>query len=94
MKLLQMGKDMKINYSVSHPPSLPPLPHPPPPPLTHLRTHTHTQNAGTFFLKKTLDGGGTKFFGQIYGEMFYLGTNDLKGRVKFSFPLIDAELCN
>ena len=30
---------------------------------------------GNFFRKKVLHGG-TSVFGQIYGEMFYVGTND------------------
>ena len=54
MKLLEMGKDMKIKDGNS---SLP------------------TKYWGTLFVKKALHGG-TNFFGQIYGGMFYIGTND------------------
>ena len=53
MKLLQMGKDMKIQHSISSPPR---------------------DYRGTFFAKKVLHGG-TKVLGQIYGGIFYMGTN-------------------
>ena len=42
-----------------------PLPLPPP----------HLQGAGNLFHKKALDRG-KNFLGQIYGGMFYTGTND------------------
>ena len=54
MKVLEMGKDMKIKHSVSSSP---------------------TKYGGTFFSKKALHLG-TNFFGQIYGRMSYVGTND------------------
>ena len=57
MKLLEIGKDMKIKYNVS-------FPNPP------------YKVWGNCFLKEALHGG-TNFFRQIYGEMFYMGTNDL-----------------
>ena len=52
MKLLEMGKDIKIKHSVSSPKSI-----------------------GRLFLKKSLHGGANSF-GQIYGGMFYMETND------------------
>ena len=61
MKLLEMGRDMKI------------VPHLPP-----------TESGGTFFSKKLW---GTSVFGQIEGEMFYMGTNDQikqKGRYRLT----------
>ena len=54
MKLLEMGKDMKIKHSVYSP---------------------SYKVWGNFFLKKTLNEG-TNVFEQIYGGMFYMGTND------------------
>ena len=53
MKLLEMGKDIKIQHSVS---SLP------------------YKVRGNFFCKKALHGGAN-VLGQIYGGMFYMGTN-------------------
>ena len=53
MKLLEMGKDMKIKHSVS----------------------SLSYNVwGNFFRKKALHGG-TNVLWQMYGEMFYMGTN-------------------
>ena len=52
MKLLEMGKDMKIKHSVASPKSM-----------------------GRVFLKKALHGGANSF-GQIYGGIFYMETND------------------
>ena len=55
------------------------------------------------FHKKALHGR-TNFFGKIFGEMFYMGTNDqimqggswwlsgFKARIKLFFSLIDADL--
>ena len=55
------------------------------------------------FYKKALHGG-KNFFGQIFWEMFYMGTNDqimqggnkwlrgFKGRFKLVFTLIDHDL--
>ena len=57
MKLLGMGKDMKIKHSGIKP-SLPLY-----------------KVWGNVFRKKALDGV-TNVFGQIYGGMFYMGTND------------------
>ena len=80
MKLLEMGKDMKIKHSVSSPPA----------------------KYGECFRKKALLGR-IHFLGQIYGRMFYMGTNDQimqggKLMVKrfqrlsqVSFPLIDPD---
>ena len=82
MKLLEMGKDMKIKNGNSSP---------------------STKYWGTFFIKKALHGGAN-FFGQIYGGMFYMGTNDQimqRGKLmvkrfqrlsQVSFPLIDPDL--
>ena len=82
MKLLEMGKDMKIQYSISSPPR---------------------EYRGTFFTKKVLHGG-TKVLGQIYGGIFYMGTNYqiMQGRtlmikrfrrsIQVIFLLIDPEL--
>ena len=82
MKLLEMGKDMKIQHSISSPPR---------------------EYRGTFFAKKVLHGG-TKVLGQIYGGIFYMGTNYqiMQGRtlmikrfrrsIQVIFLLIDPEL--
>ena len=60
---------------------------------------------GNFFHKKALHGG-TNFFWQIFGGIFYMGTNDqimqggsywLKGLnvwFKLVFPIIYLDLCN
>ena len=53
-KLLEIGKDWKIEDSVFSPAS---------------------KVWENFFHKKALHGE-TIFFGQIFGEMFYMGTND------------------
>ena len=58
MKLLEMGKDMKIKHSISSTPQ-------PPSPTTY----------GGLFSQKALHEA-TNFLGQIYGGMFYIGTND------------------
>ena len=72
MKLLEMGKDMKIKHSISSAPQ-------PPPPTTY----------GGLFSQKALHEA-TNFLGQIYGGMFYIGTNDqiIQGGGSFSnaFP--------
>ena len=62
-----------------------------------------TKYGGTFFPKKALHGG-TNIFEQIYGGMFYMGTNDqsMQGEKlvvkrfqrssQVSFPLTDLDL--
>ena len=53
MKLLEMGKDIKIKQCLLSP----------------------LQGMGELFCKKALHGR-TNFFRQMYGRMFYMGTND------------------
>ena len=62
------------------------------------------QSMGNFFRKKALHGG-TNVFGQIYGGIFYMETNDQimqMGKLivkrfqrpsQVSFSLIDPDLC-
>ena len=62
-----------------------------------------TKNRETFSAKKTLHWG-TNVLGQIYGGMFYMGTNDqimqggdlmikrFQRSSQVSFPLIDPDL--
>ena len=63
MKLSEMRNYTKIKHSVSFPP-LHPHPHPP-----------HPKVWGDFYLKNALNGE-KNVFGQIYGGMFYMRTND------------------
>ena len=46
---------------------------------------------GELFHKKALHGG-TNFFGQIFGSMFYMGTNDQIMRGGLVFALVDPDL--
>ena len=62
------------------------------------------QSMGNFFRKKALHGG-TNVFGQIYGGIFYMETNDqimqmgklivkrFQRSSQVSFSLIDPDLC-
>ena len=62
-----------------------------------------TKYGGMLFHEKALHGG-TNFLGQIYGGMFYMGTNDqimqggklpvkrFQRSSQVSFPLIDPDL--
>ena len=53
MKLLKMGKSVKIKHNASSPPKY-----------------------GETFLLKKLGKEKQTFLGKIYGEMFFMGTND------------------
>ena len=55
MKLLGMGKDMKIKHGV--------------PPPQHTHTHTHTNYEGVFFIKKNF-AWGRLFWANLWGECF------------------------
>ena len=85
MKILEMGKEKNISYSVY---LTPPPPAPPPPP----HTHTHPKYRGVIFLNKALHGG-ENVFGKLMESSFTwaLMITSCKGEGKVSqmqLPLI------